>query len=74
MNCEKVRIRIDDYLDGELSKNDAMNIQKHLETCKDCEAEIKSMDKSVQLMRTIFDDSDPPDTLRDKVFKKLDCC
>lgn len=40
MNCNDVKLRIDDLLDGRLSSAEAREAESHLERCPDCAAEL----------------------------------
>lgn len=40
-DCKKVRFRLDDYIDGEITIAEADNIKKHLEQCPDCERRVR---------------------------------
>jgi len=73
ITCAQFKNQLDSFLDGELTINESSNIKQHLKSCRNCCLEFKSYDKSVKLMRKIFDDTDPPDSLRKKVFEKCSC-
>ncbi len=73
ITCDQFKNQIDGFLDGELTINESSNIKQHLKSCLNCCMEFKSYDKSVRLMRKIFNDTDPPDSLRKKVFEKCGC-
>jgi len=73
ITCDQFKSQLDSYLDGELTIDEASKVKLHLKSCKSCCLEYKSYDKSVKVMRKIFDDTDPPDSLRKKVFDKCGC-
>jgi anti-sigma factor (TIGR02949 family) len=73
ITCDQFKSQLDSFLDGELTIDDASQVKQHLKSCPNCCLEFKSYDKSVKLMRKIFDDTDPPDSLRKKVFERCGC-
>ena len=73
LTCDLFKSQIDSFLDGELTIEESSKVKQHLKSCRSCCLEFKSYDKSVKLMRKIFDDTDPPDSLRKKVFEKCGC-
>lgn len=73
MNCDQFKKQIDSFLDGELTINESLHMKKHLSSCRNCCLEFRSYDKSVKLMRKIFNDTDPPDRIRKKVFQECNC-
>jgi anti-sigma factor RsiW len=73
ITCEQFKSQLDSFLDGELTIDEASKVKQHLKSCRNYCLEFKSYDKSVKLMRQIFDDADPPDSLRKKVFEKCGC-
>jgi anti-sigma factor RsiW len=73
LTCDQFKIQLDSFLDEELTFDEASKVKQHLKSCPNCCLEFKSYDKSVKLMRKIFDDTDPPDSLRKKVFEKCGC-
>ena len=73
ITCDQFKSQLDSFLDGELTIDEVSKVEQHLKSCQNCCLEFKSYDKSVKLMRKIFDDTDPPDSLRKKVFEKCGC-
>ncbi len=47
MRCEWVRDRIDDYVDGELRRSEALLVRDHFESCPECEL------KAARLLRLL---------------------
>ena len=50
MECHEVQSRLMDFLDNQLDKNSIEEIEKHLETCAICKAELAQMQVLVQTM------------------------
>lgn len=45
MTCDEYRLLLMEYLDGELDREDATTVERHLATCSDCRREWDSMQK-----------------------------
>jgi anti-sigma factor RsiW len=73
ITCDQFKSRIDSFLDGELTLKELSLVKQHMKSCRSCCLEFRSYDKSVRIMRKIFDDTDPPDSLRKRVFEECDC-
>ncbi len=73
ITCDQFKSQIDSFLDGELTIEESSKVKQHLKSCRSCCLEFKSYDKSVKLMRKIFENTEPPDNLRKKVFEKCGC-
>ena len=50
MECEHVRNKLSDYIDGELSEEAAAGVAGHLESCPDCSQVHHDMTHLVGLM------------------------
>jgi anti-sigma factor RsiW len=74
MNCTECKHAMEPYLDGELTKQEASAFEQHLASCEECRIDMMSMDKCINVMRTVLEDIPPPDSLRAGVFEKLRCC
>lgn len=60
MDCKMIRFRLDDYLDGEITLEEADNIKAHLEQCPDCERRVRrARDLQSQLRQLPVDEPDP---------------
>lgn len=42
MNCEQMRAKLDAYIDGELSEEEARALRDHAEACEDCKNELRA--------------------------------
>ncbi len=74
MNCKEFKQSIETYLDGELNEQALSAFEQHLDSCQTCRMELMSFDKCIDLMRTVMEDVNPPDTIRKGIFEKLGCC
>ncbi len=73
MTCEQFKQNIDSYLEGVLKENESLEFEKHLRSCPQCQKELMSFEKCIKLMQNFMKDTNPPDTIRKGVFKKLNC-
>ena len=53
MNCEQTKDRLDEYLDGELSADDAAAVEQHLAGCEACRAELEALRKTAALVKSL---------------------
>jgi anti-sigma factor RsiW len=73
MKCEEFRSKADAYLERELSKDESIECESHLRSCKNCRMEMESIKKSIDMMRNVFSDKKPPSEIKKRVFEKA-CC
>lgn len=53
MNCRKIRSRFSMRLDGDLNYVEQREFEEHLERCAACNAEFRSMERTVKLVRDL---------------------
>ena len=53
MNCEQIRERLDELLDGELSDRDKQAVEQHVATCDACRAELDALRQTTDLVRSL---------------------
>lgn len=53
MNCEQAREKISLYIDGELSKDQAEELENHMKDCKECHEEYLSLLQVVESVKAI---------------------
>ena len=51
-NCQPIRDLLVDYADGELSPADIERIAGHLADCAECRAELRLLERSLELAET----------------------
>ncbi len=73
MKCEEFRDKTDAYLEQELSKTELIHFENHLKSCRDCQMEMESIKKCIDLMKNVFNDKKPPSKIKKMVFEKT-CC
>ena len=73
MNCQEFKTNIESYLDEDLGDKISREFKKHLTSCRKCSIELKSFEKCKQLMGKIFEEKDPPQSIKKAVFEKCGC-
>lgn len=61
MNCKKIKKLLQLYIDDALTFGEKQIVEKHLETCSTCQAELKSLSAMVRLIRSLPEVAAPPD-------------
>jgi anti-sigma factor RsiW len=52
--CETIRDLLVDYADGELAAADGQRVAAHLESCADCRAEMRLLERSLEVARAVW--------------------
>ena len=60
-DCKKIRDKLSAFLDNELPSDEILKVKQHLETCVECERELKEMQNLSNLMGMINDLEPSPD-------------
>ena len=53
MGCDDIRDRLSEYIDGILPRPDATQVRDHLLSCSDCRTELKKLQRTVNLLRSL---------------------
>ncbi|MEW6685347.1 MAG: zf-HC2 domain-containing protein [Candidatus Edwardsbacteria bacterium] len=53
MNCQEVRIKLNEYLDGELKSEETRQVRKHLRFCRKCFREFSFFRQTARLIRKL---------------------
>ncbi len=61
MNCKKIKKLLQLYIDEALTFGEKQLVEKHLETCPTCRAELKTLSAMVRLMKSLPKVATPPD-------------
>ena len=70
MNCKKIKKLLQLYIDDALTFGEKQVVEKHLETCSTCRAELKSLSAMLRLIKSLPEVSTPPD-FTDKLMSKI---
>ncbi len=71
MNCEQVRARIGDHLEGDLELPERARVDDHLAACAACAAELRELRATVALLRGLAD-PEPPAGLPETVMARIE--
>lgn len=60
MKCAEVRIKLSEYLDGELSAEERKVVESHLEGCDECRRELQELERAVGHVHSLEEVEPPP--------------
>ena len=70
MNCKKIKKLLKLYIDNTLTFGEKQIVEKHLEKCSECRAELKSLSATVRLIKSLPEVSTPPN-FTEKLMSKI---
>jgi len=70
MNCKKIKKLLKLYIDNTLTFGEKQIVEKHLEKCSECRAELKSLSATVRLIKSLPEVSTSPD-FTEKLMSKI---
>lgn len=70
MNCKKIKNLLQLYIDNTLTFGEKQIVEKHLEKCSACRAELKSLSSAIQIIKSLPEVSTPPD-FTEKLMSKI---
>jgi len=70
MNCKKIKKLLQLYIDNTLTFGEKQIVEKHLEKCSTCRAELKSLSATVRLIKSLPEVSTSPD-FTEKLMSKI---
>ena len=65
--CERIRNRLDDHHDGDLSGFMDALVSRHLSNCTDCRREFENLERTIETIRTVQAPRVPARLLRNVV-------
>ena len=71
MICKDVVRQLHEYLDGELTRETADQIQNHLQQCGPCRKFVESYRKTIRLFQRTLDKDLPPEESK-QIWQKLE--
>lgn len=69
MNCRKIKKLLQLYIDNTLTFGEKQIVEKHLEKCSECQAELKSLSAMVRLIKFLPEVSTSPDFTKNLMSK-----
>jgi anti-sigma factor RsiW len=73
MRCQDIKDRADAYLEKELREDESIEFEDHLRACRNCQMEMQSIIKCIDMMKNVFSDKKPPSEIKKMVREKA-CC
>jgi len=70
MNCKKIKKLLQLYIDNTLTFGEKQIVEKHLEKCSACRAELKSLSSAIQIIKSLPEVSAPTDFTK-KLMSKI---
>lgn len=67
--CNEMKQKINLYIDGELPEDEKHDLRNHLETCSECQKQLKSFQKTADITSSVL--SATPDINFDEVWKNV---
>jgi len=72
-NCSQVLSELNDYVDGELSRDLCVELEAHLDECENCQIVLDTLHKTVYLVQHIDDKpQELPGDVEFRLFAALD--
>ena len=69
--CARIRAYLDSYLNNELLVETTHEVLKHLESCKECAAELQARERVKGLLQKAFRQDEAPDYLSDRIRREI---
>jgi hypothetical protein len=70
MQCNDIQEKLSAYIEGDISSEERMLIDKHLKSCEQCRETLAEMKKTTEYVRDL-DDIEPPAWLTQKIMEKI---
>ncbi|MDP2858564.1 MAG: DUF4349 domain-containing protein [Bacillota bacterium] len=70
MTCEEVRELLSSYIDGELDPNIRDALERHIKSCRECEAELAGLRHTVDMLKSL-EEVEVPETFRSSLMEKV---
>ena len=70
MTCEEVRELLSSYIDENLDPGTRAAVERHIESCMECEAELAGLRHTVDILRS-FEEVEVPETFRASLMEKV---
>jgi len=70
-NCENLLGSLSEYIDGALSPELCLEIEKHLAGCEDCRVVLNTTRRTIDLVHAPGEKMDLPEEVRERLFRRL---
>ena len=71
LKCEELLGSLSAYIDGELSPELCLELEKHLADCDNCSVVLNTTKRTIDLVRSPIEKTDLPAEVRERLFKRL---
>lgn len=70
--CRALLSQLSDYVDGTLDPRLCKALERHLRTCPNCRIVLNTLQKTIDLYRTVGENENMPAEVRERLFRRLD--
>jgi hypothetical protein len=70
--CRQLLASLGEYVDGALSQDLCVELEKHMKDCECCQVVVNTLKKTVELYHEAACDENMPEDVRKRLFIKLD--
>lgn len=70
--CHDLLDSLSDYVDGSLGDELCAEIERHLESCEDCQVVVDTLRKTIYLYHATSSPPSVPEDVRNRLFQRLD--
>jgi anti-sigma factor RsiW len=71
-HCKELLGTLSDYVDGTLSRNLCLELERHLKDCVNCRVVVNTLKKTIELYQSDTEKSPLPEDVRKRLFYRLD--
>jgi len=71
MNCDKIELRLHDYLDGLMSAAEKLDVERHLATCVNCRGEVEFLNSLRRQVAALPPSIEPPRDLWPEIADRI---
>jgi predicted anti-sigma-YlaC factor YlaD len=69
--CRKLLGSLSDYIDGDVSGELCLEIERHISECENCRIVVDTLRKTISLYQTVSESSDVPPAVREHLYQTL---
>jgi anti-sigma factor (TIGR02949 family) len=69
--CNHYLPELSDYLDGELSSELCVELERHMAECEKCRIVVDTTRKTIELYQTATDSQKAPSEVKERLYKRL---
>jgi anti-sigma factor RsiW len=69
--CKKLLGSLSDYVEGEVSGELCLEIERHIAGCQNCRVVVDTIRKTISLYQTCSDSPDMPAEVRERLYRTL---